>query len=66
MFNLQVLDQTLKGAISAAVGWVCTRAGIDAGYSAAITVAVYHVLAQVSKAVGLKGVASFFAKGAEA
>ena len=61
MFNKQVLDQTIKGAISAAAGWICTRNGMDAGYSAGITVVVYHFLAQISKAFGLKGVANFFA-----
>lgn len=62
MFNKQIIDQVLKALVASASGWVVQKLNVDPALASGFAVIVYATLARLSTAIGVKGVANFFAK----
>lgn len=58
----QFADHTLKGALVGLTAYLLTRFHVDAGLVAVIIPVLTAALGELSKRVGVKGVANFFAK----
>jgi len=65
MNNSQSLDQTVKGAVVGVFTWAMVRWNVDPVLIGAAGTVLMAVLAEVSKRVGVRGVASFLATPVE-
>lgn len=65
MNNSQSLDQTVKGAFVGVLTWAMIRWKLDPVLIGALGTIAMALLAEVSKRVGVRGVASFLATPVE-
>lgn len=63
--NNQSLDQTVKGAVVGVLTWALVRWSVDPVLIAAAGTITMALLAEISKRVGVRGVASFLATPVE-
>ena len=60
--DTQIADHSVKGALLGMLVYVLERAHVDSAFIALAVPVAAAVLGQLSKFIGVKGVADFFAK----
>lgn len=58
----QTADHTLKGSITGLLAYLLSRLHVEPSVIALLTPVIVMVLGELSKRVGVKGIASFFEK----